>query len=190
MKMFKAVRLDGTDFYAGTIRYDVGTTVTHPNPHARDASGYLSVSTSPTDCTGMEWPCRLLVVEPVGAAWTPEPDALPNKRAMHSLCVVEERPAHEALGPHGAAIAALIDRVRAMTPDEVKALVAAWHAAGHAAWDAAWVAARDAARAAAWGLVILDLAPDAARTLLDPVVQVLGLDWCPAGARALIEATR
>lgn len=34
--------------------------------HDSDPSGWLSVATVPTDCTGMRWPCRLLEVEPVG----------------------------------------------------------------------------------------------------------------------------
>lgn len=29
---YKATRPDGTDFRTGTVRYEVGTTVTHPNP--------------------------------------------------------------------------------------------------------------------------------------------------------------
>ena len=173
---YKAVRPDGTDFRTGTVRYDVGATVTHPNPHRLDASGYLSVSTSPTGCTGMEWPCRLLVVEPV-EPWTPDRAGLPNKRACHSLRVVREVPAHEALGPQGEHVAALIDRAASLSGDDLQRLAAArdaawaaardaawaaaWDAARAAAWDAAWAAARDAAWAAAWaaarGLVVRDL---------------------------------
>jgi hypothetical protein len=96
------------------------------------------------------------------------------------------------------AIVALVDRLRVMTPKEVADLVAAGAAAraaagaaaGAAARAAAGVAARDAARDAAdaaWdaavGLVVLDLAPDMARTLLGPVVSVLGTEWAPEGIR-------
>ena len=163
---YKAVRPDGTDFRTGTIRYDVGATVTHPNPHRRDASGYLSVATVPTDCTGMSWPCRLLEVE-AEVAWTVP--TLPNKRATHSLTVVREVDAHVAFGPQGREVAALIERAGRLTDDEARRLAAAWDAAWDAAraaaWDAAWdaarAAARDAARAAArdaaWGLVVRDL---------------------------------
>lgn len=184
MRFYKAVREDYTDFRTGRVSYGVGSTVTHPNPHKRDASGYLSVSVEPADCTGMSWPCRLLLVEPVDP-WTPEPETLPNKRACHSLRVVGERPAHEALGPNGEHLVALIGRARNLTRDEAERLytagdaawdaahvaawdaarVAAWDAAGDAAWDAAWVAAwvaawraaRDAARRAARALTVRDL---------------------------------
>ena len=101
---YKAVRPDGTDFYSGRVLWDrVGEIVEHPDPGGDDAKGYLSVSVSPTDCTGMSWPCRLLVVEPVEGApvWEPSP-SLPSKRAAHAWRVVRELPAYEALGPNGA----------------------------------------------------------------------------------------
>lgn len=85
---YKAVRPDYTDFWIGTVRYEVGTTLTHPNPHRDDASGYFSVSVEPAACAGMDWPCRLLVIEPVDP-WTPDP-SLPHKRAFHVGRVVRE----------------------------------------------------------------------------------------------------
>ena len=73
---FKATRPDGRDFYTGTVDYAgalaSGETLVHPSPHKRGASGYWSVATVPTDCTGMSWPCRLFEVEPVepvGGRW-------------------------------------------------------------------------------------------------------------------------
>ena len=61
---YKAVRPDGTDFYSGKVLWDrVGEIVEHPNPGTDHARGYLSVSVSPADCTGMRWPCRLFEVE-------------------------------------------------------------------------------------------------------------------------------
>jgi hypothetical protein len=117
----------------------------------------------------MRWPCRLFVVEPVGESWTPNARRLPNKRGCHALRVVGERPAHEALGPQGEHVAALVERARGLSSDELARLDAvrgaAWGAARDAAWDAvrgaAWGAARDAARDAAWdaalGLVARDL---------------------------------
>ena len=157
---YKAVRTDGTDFYSGRIRWDrVGEIVEHPNPGSpggEDAKGYLSVSVSPTACTGMSWPCRLFEVEPVEGApvWEPTPD-LPSKRASHAWRVVRELPAHEALGPRGVEVAAFLDLLPTLTS-------AQWDATGDAARDAARGAARfdawDAALNAAW-----DAAGDAAR---------------------------
>ena len=102
---YKAIRPDGTDWFTGKLRWlpedgiipEGGWLVEHPNPGPvgdRDARGYLSVATVPTDCTGMGWPSRLLRVEPVGEVWSPDPEDLPHKRAAHVWRVVEERPAH------------------------------------------------------------------------------------------------
>ena len=167
---FKAVRPDGTDFRTGTVRWlppvgeslpDDGLVVTHPTARKKmpgGAADYLSVATVPTDCTGMEWPCRLARVERTRAAvWTPDADYLPHKRASWQWRVVEELDPTLALGPQGAEVAAIIDRAGRLTAHEVVALDAAWHAARAAAWDAreaagvAAGAARDAAWSATWG---------------------------------------
>lgn len=155
-RYFKATRPDGRDFYTGTVDYGAalasGEPVTHPSPGMSDAGGYLSVSVSPSDCTGMAWPCRLFAVEPVDP-WVPD-GTWPSKRACHALRVVEELPAHEALGPQGVHVAALIDRARSLTAGEAGRLGAAWAAALAAArdaWDAAREAVREAEREAAWG---------------------------------------
>ena len=153
---YKAVRPDGTDFYSGRVLWDrVGEIVRHPAPGTEDATGYLSVSVSPTDCTGMKWPCRLFEVEPVEdfLVWEPTP-SLPAKRASHAWRVVRELPAHEALGPNGVEVAAFLDLLPTLTNTR-------WSAAWVAAWDAAWDAARDAAREAAW-VAARDAAWDAA----------------------------
>ena len=153
---YKCVRPDGTDFHTGTIDYAAalasGEIIEHRATMIRDdPSTYLSVSIHPTNCTGMRWPCRLFRIEPVGRTLTAIND---SKRCCHALRVIEERPAHEALGPQGEQVAALIERARALTADEVGGLSAARDAARDAAWaaarDAAWDAARDAARDAAW----------------------------------------
>ena len=185
---FKAVRPDGTDWFTGTVRWlpedgaipEGGWLVEHPAPGPvgdGDAAGYLSVATAPTDCTGMAWPTRLLRVKPVGEVWTPHPEGVPNKRAAHAWRVEEERPAHEALGPQGPEVAALLKRIRGLTSPGVSALDtargaalgaaqgAAWDAARSAAWSAAWNVAWDAARSAAWSAawnVAWDVARDAA----------------------------
>src|SRR5690606_16645366 len=80
---YKATRLDGTDFWTGTVKYAVGERTTHPTSKRRtkdDPSTYLSVSTVISDCTGFRWPCRLFRVEGVGRAMTASD--LPNKRAF------------------------------------------------------------------------------------------------------------
>ena len=165
---YKAVRPDGMDFYSGRVLWDrVGEIIEHPNPGSldgKDAKGYLSVSTSPTDCTGMSWPCRLFEVEPVEGVpvWEPTP-SMPSKRASHAWRVVRELPAHEALGPNGADVAAFLDLLPTLTTTQWSAAryaagdaagdaarVAAWFVAGDATWDAARYAARDAAGKAAW----------------------------------------
>ena len=188
MTHYKATREDGTDFNTGTIDYagalGTGVPVTHPGAGTSltDASDYLSVSTSPSDCTGFRWPCRLFVVEPVDP-WTPHASDLPNKRACRSLLVVEERPPHEVFGPNGGAVVAAIERASRMTLDEVKRLGAAWDAALDAARDAARDAAWDAARDAAWGAArdaARDAAWDAARDAA----------WDAAWAAALALTTR
>lgn len=163
---YKAVRPDGTDFRTGTVRWlppvgdpmpGGGMVVTHPTSRKRTdggADGYLSVATVATECTGMRWPCRLAVVEPTRAAvWTPDPGTLPSKRASWQWRVVAEIDAHQALGPQGPEVVAIIDRVRMLTTDELRQLGAARDAARDAArnatWGATWGATRNAARDAA-----------------------------------------
>ena len=155
---YKAVRPDGTSFHDQTTRWEVGEVTRHPRGgislrrvFRAGAENYLSVSTVPTDCTGFQWPARLLVVEPVEGhpVFRPDPEVLPNKRAATAWRVVEERPAHELFGPQGEHLVALIERAARLSADEVERLSAArdaaWDAAKRAAWDAARLADRDAA---------------------------------------------
>ena len=167
MTYFKAVRMDGTDFYTGIVRWlppvgeplpEGGLIVRHPTARKRTTGGaahYLSVATVPTDCTGMGWPCRLARVERTRAAvWQPDPDGLPNKAASWQWRVVEELDATLTLGPQGREVAALIERAARLTGDEVAGLATAWYATGDDAWYAARYTTRDAAvvaaRYAAW----------------------------------------
>ena len=201
MTYFKAVHMDGTDFYTGIVRWlppvgellpEGGLIVRHPTARKRttgDAAHYLSVATVPTDCTGMEWPCRLARVERTRAAvWQPEPDALPNKAASWQWRVVEELDATLTLGPQGREAAALIERAARLTDDEVAGLATAWYATGDDAWyaaryttrDAAWDAARYAARYAVWyaacALPVRDLiSTEHYDTLTRPWASVIGL---------------
>ena len=137
-----------------------------------DPSTYLSVSIHPTNCTGMRWPCRLFRIEPVGRTLTAIND---SKRCCHALRVIEERPAHEALGPQGEQVAALIERARALTADEVGGLSAARDAARDAAWAAAWDAAWGAARDAILAVLARDLiSPEQFDVLYGPWREVIG----------------
>ena len=82
-----------------------------------------------------------------------------------------ELPAHEAFGPQGVHVVALLERARHITPDEARALAPVWDDAlgdalgdaSDAAWDAAEGAAREAALAAAEEGAALDDALDAVR---------------------------
>ena len=208
---YKAVRPDGTDFYSGRILWDrVGEIVEHPNPGSpggTDAKGYLSVSVSPADCTGMNWPCRLLVVEPVEGfpVWEPSPN-LPSKRAAHAWRVIRELPAHEALGPNGAEVAAFLDLLPTLTSTQwgaarnaarssarATALDVAWDAAcgaargaaGDAAWDAAWDAvggaAWDATSDAVGALLVRDMITTTQFDILTAPMRAAGIDFDALG---------
>jgi hypothetical protein len=188
MVYYKATRPDGTDFATGTVDYaealETGEVLEHDEKMVRDKPAtYFSVSVEPADCTGVQWPCRLFRVEPVGRVL--KRDGLPNKRCCSRLRVVEELPAHLALGPNGEAIAALIERAGRLTWDEVERLaaarVAARDAAEVAARDAAWDAARGAARGAAW-----DAAGDAAWVAAWGAARVAARDAAWVAARALV----
>ena len=131
---YKAVRPDGASFHDPSFAWATkpGGLTTHPHtgPTSMSAADYLSVSTVPTDCTGMRWPCRLLEVEPVGDVFAPHTRDLPNKRAARAFRTVRELPAHEVLGANGEYVAALIERCSRLTVEDTQRLAAAWDAAG------------------------------------------------------------
>ena len=163
MTYWKAVREDGTDFHSGTVRWapeqgDIpaeGIAVAHPTSTAwgEDHSTHLCASTSPTDCTGFKWPCRLLEMEPVAEVH----EHAGSKVSALSWRVVRELPAMQALGPQGAAVAALIDGLRRLDAEALARLADAWDAARDAVRgavrDAADAAVRGAVRGAAWDAV-------------------------------------
>lgn len=164
---YKATRPDGTDFYTGTVDYGAALASGEPLPELPGGGefpgeGWYHLATVPTECAGMSWPCRLFEVEPVGSVYT---DTVhPHKIGTTSVRVLREVDAHLALGPQGEQVAALIERCRTLTGDNLDRLYAAWVAAQDtariavrvAAWEAAWDAARatnaalDTARYAAW----------------------------------------
>ena len=188
MTYWKAVREDGTDFYSGTVRWapeqgDIpaeGIAVAHPTSTAwgEDHSTHLCASTSPTDCTGFKWPCRLLEMEPVAEVH----EHAGSKVSALSWRVVRELPAMQALGPQGAAVAALIDGLRRLDAEALARLADAR--------DAARDAARAAARDAAWGaadaavaLVVWDLITSEHRdTLTAPIRTALPDLWADVTA--------
>ncbi len=204
MTYWKAVREDGTDFYSGTVRWapeqgDIpaeGIAVAHPTSTAwgEDHSTHLCASTSPTDCTGFKWPCRLLEMEPVAEVH----EHAGSKVSALSWRVVRELPAMQALGPQGAAVAALIDGLRRLDAEALARLAdawdaavrgavrgAAWGAARVAAWDAVRGAVRDAADAAdaAVALVVWDLITSEHRdTLTAPIRTALPDLWADVTA--------
>jgi len=194
---YKAVRPDGMDFFSGQVRWlppageplpEGGLIVRHPTAttpsFGDDAADYLSVSTEPANCTGMQWPCRLALVEAADAAvWTPNATALPDKRAAVAWLVTAEVDAWQALGPQGREVAAIIDRARMLTTDELRQLDAArdaawgaaWDAARNAAWGVPWCAAWDAARDAALATLVRDLiTPKQHDLLMAPWRTVIG----------------
>src|SRR4051812_23669043 len=124
---YKAVRPDGTDFRTGTIDYAaaLGGKVTAPSAPRKGGyecctDGVLHASVVPTETLiGGSWPCRLFEV--TGRAVASEG----HKRGFRSLTIVREIPAHRALGPQGAYIAALIERAAQLTAPEVRSLDAA-----------------------------------------------------------------
>lgn len=163
--LWKATRPDGTT--RGGVRWTVGEVTTHPASTVMvrdDASTYLSLSTEPGETLiGGSWPCRLFRVEPVGDVATS--DEYAHKRCVLAARVVEEVPAHLALGPMGVHVAALIERAATLTEAEAQNLYAAGYAARYAARYAAGGAAlsgagytpRSGAGDAAVALVVRDL---------------------------------
>jgi len=150
---YKATRPDGTSFYDGTTKWQVGRVVRHPAPDLSlglCSAGVLHISDAPGEAlVGGSWPCRLFEVEARGELVSDGS----HKHGCAVVKVVRELPAWQALGPNGEAVAAVIERCRALTPNEIQKLAAAWDAAQDAARDAVWAAARAAARA----LIVKDI---------------------------------
>ena len=174
---YKAVRHDYGSFHNPDFKYGpVGTLVEHPDyrakKDARGAEHYISISTEPADCTGFQWrvggkDSRLLVVEPVGRVYTPDKEALPNKRAVKAVRVVGELPISAAFGPNADQVVRFLGDLNGLTSKQ-------WAAA----WDAAWDAARDAAGDAA-----RDAAGDAAEAAAEAAARdaAWDADWDVAG---------
>lgn len=155
MTYYKAIRPNGTDFYTGTVQWVPesgipanGFVVNHPTSTEWEVGHetHLCASTSPTECIGFEWPCRLLEVEPASQVY----EHTGTKVSALSWRVVRELPATQALGPQGEAVAALLDGLRRLDSEALSRLVdIALDTALYAAWDATQIAALDAAEGAA-----------------------------------------
>lgn len=145
-RYYKATRLDGTSFWDGATRWAVGETVTIPADQRRTelcGPGILHVADTPSETmVGGSWPCRLFRVEPAEIVASKG-----HKHGAHAVAVMDELPAWQVFGPHGEAVAQIIERASQLTADEASQLVAAWYIAGAAAGAAAWDNARDNARA-------------------------------------------
>jgi hypothetical protein len=156
---YKATKLDGTDFYSGTVDYAgalaSGRSVkrkpkTEFGFECCSSTVYHAADTPSETLVGCSWPCRLFEV-------TGRPVAQEgHKYGFRSLRVVQEIPAWQALGPNGQEVAALIEEIESWSQahrDAARdaAKYAAWYAAYRAAEFAAWDAAESAARGAALG---------------------------------------
>ena len=174
MPYYKAVRPDGTDFATGTTRPVVGEWMPRIKGHLKLCKRGYHVSDVPAETLiGGSWPCRLFEVE---IAEDVSPEHIDgHKRVVHTYRPLRELPAWQALGPNGEAVAALIERARSLTADEIQRLVAARGAARGAARAAAWAAARDAAGAAA-GVAARDAAGAAARDAARDAAGVVAWD--------------
>src|SRR5579885_2058055 len=99
---YKATRPDGTDFYSGTVLYEVGKRVHPRNRVSREKAqlcgpGMLHAATVPTETlVGGTWPCRLFAVEGKPVAGLDETH--PHKAGFRELYVVEELPAWQVFG--------------------------------------------------------------------------------------------
>jgi len=152
---YKALRPDGTDFATGTTKPRKGRWMPRIAGDLIMCERGYHVADAPAETLiGGSWPCKLARVEIPDGEW--ERDG--RKLLVPTYRVVGWLPAWWALGPNGEAVAALIERAKRLTPDEIERLAAAWSAAGSAArlaaWSAAglaaWSAAGSAARFAAW----------------------------------------
>lgn len=153
---YKATRPDGTSFYDGKTKWEVGKITRRPKGSPNDfkvcGPSVIHASDAPAETlVGGSWPCRLFEVEGKSVAQEG------HKHGFKQLKVVKELPSHLAFGPNGEEVATLIERCRLLTTDEAMRLAAARaatrDATRDAALDAALAAALGAVRGAAWTAV-------------------------------------
>lgn len=174
MTYYKAVRLDGTDFHSGTVRWLPKRrsermrprVVRHPTSTVAVKGQHgtsLAVSTDVTRLPGSSWPLRLCEVEPVPGAPVIGTDE--HKRQAVAWRVVREVDPWLRFGTQGEYVAALIDRARLLAPDEARALVAA----RVAAWDALALVVRHLIGAHGLTQAHYDVLTRAWRTAIGPI---------------------
>ncbi len=187
---YKAVRMDGTDFRTGSVRWLPpvptktsvfrGWVVAHPTSQEvvpGDHRTSLAASDDVTCLPGARWPMRLAVVAPADGYPAPVRCERGGRNTWQGLAwrVLREVPAHLRFGPQGEQVASLLESLRAMTAEQAWAASAAWRPMRRSArYDTAWSAAvresadaplRHDVQAAAWSSArsaVWDAAWDAA----------------------------
>ena len=155
MTYYKATRMDGTDFHTGKIDY---TRVPLPEMSGQGefpGAGWLHLATTPTECVGASWPCRLFEIEPAGDAQVYQNKSHPHKIGTTKAFVTCEIESWKFFGPQGKEVVALIERAKKLSAEDVKKLSAAYWAADWAAYSAAYWAAYSAAYWAAGSALAL-----------------------------------
>jgi len=205
MKAYKIVNDQGCDYYTGTVLYEVGKTMVHPDPdrsHNGPCGRGYHVSPTPWHASGHNKPGRLFEVKIDKKNIIGRDD---SKMRVSELVVVKELNKHRIYGPNYKKVLAKIERlkqpglyftatkpcparlmnevIRRHKPFTKAAIFAETKVFG--SWDAARDAARAAARAAAW-----DAAWDAARDAAWDAAWAAALDaaWAAAWAAALAAA--
>ena len=154
MTYYKATRMDGTDFYTGKIDY---TRVPLPQMSGQGefpGAGWLHLATTPTECVGASWPCRLFEIEPDNYAQVYQDKSHPHKIGTTKAFVTREIESWKFFGPQGKEVVALVERAKKLSAEDCKKLDSALDSAWASAWDSArtsaWDSARDSAWASAW----------------------------------------
>lgn len=150
MTYYKATKMDGTDFHTGKIDYTRAPLPKMSGKGEFPGAGWLHLATTPTECVGASWPCRLFEIEPANSAIVHLDGLHPHKIGVDSAYVVKEIESWKFFGPQGREVVALLAKIKSLTPEQIKNLNAVGYAVGYAAWYAARDAARDAAWDAAW----------------------------------------
>ena len=174
MTYYKATRMDGTDFHTGKIDY---TRVPLPEMSGEGefpGAGWLHLATTPTECVGASWPCRLFEIEPDNYAKVYQDKDHPHKIGTTKAFVTREIESWKFFGPQGKEVVALIERVKKLTAEDCRKLSAARSAARSVAYSVAYSAAYSAARSAADSAaysVVYSAADSAADSVLALVVR-------------------
>lgn len=187
---YKALRPDGTDFATGKTRPRRGRWMPRIDGELIMCErGYHVSDAVASTLIGGSWPCKLARVEIPEGEWQREG----HKLVVPTYRVVEWLPAWQAFGPNGKAVAAMLNRARRLTADEVQRLDAAaknvWSAACGAAKGAAWEAACGASVVTAWKAareVAMEAAGETAREAAGKAATFAAREAVADAARALV----